>query len=216
MKLLPIGLLLISSFATAIASAGDPNEARWFRYYDDKKQASVTDMVTPEHVARGYDELTASMRLIRHVEPKRALTPQELVAAKAKQEADTLRAKADKQLLRLYSAPADAEQEQKRQVSAIQVHIDFSASSLESLRKRRAAEAQRAATFERTGKPVPKDIKDGISTYDKQIAAAQTEMSKRKAEQDKVKADFAPVIQRLTELLPSKAATAAPAAPKTN
>ena len=86
------------------------------------------------------------------------------------------------------------------------------AESRAGLRQRRAAEAQRAAAFERTGKPVPADLKTSIANYDKQIQSAQSEITQRKAEQEKVRSDFEPVIQRLVTLT-GKPASTAPAAP---
>ncbi|HET8730290.1 MAG TPA: hypothetical protein VFM34_04200 [Moraxellaceae bacterium] len=195
-----LGLML----ALPLAHAED---ARWFRYYDDKHQPVVTDTVTPEHVSRGYDELTASMRLIRHVDAQRALSAAELAAMRAKRDADAQRAKDDKQILRLYSSPADAERARNRQLDALQVRIDFSNNMLTTLRQRRAAEAQRAASFERTGKPVPADVKANIANFDKQIQAAESEVNGRKAEQDKVNSEFDPVIKRLAELTGKPAST---------
>lgn len=195
-------LLLTFAIGTSTAQAAD---ARWYRYYDDKKQPNVTDNVTPEHITRGYDELTAGMQLIKHVPAQRLLTTQELAAAKAKHDADAQRERDDKQLQRLYSSPADAEHARDRQLEAIQLRVDFSSNSLASLRQRRAAEAQKAAVFERTGKPVPKDTKDGIASYDKQIQSAQSEINARKAEQDKLRTEFAPVIERLKELAAMRA-----------
>ncbi|MDI1301432.1 MAG: hypothetical protein PSX71_05975 [bacterium] len=192
-------LLLTCILGASITQAADV-EARWYRYYDDKKQPNVTDSVTSDHIAHGYDELTAGMQVIKHVPAQRTLTAEEVAAAKAKREADAQRERDDKQLLRLYSSVADAEHARNRQLDAVQLRVDFSTNSLTSLRQRRAAEAQKAAVFERTGKPVPKDTKDGIANYDKQIQSAQTEISARKAEQDKIRSDFAPAIKRLQEL----------------
>lgn len=196
-----LGLALASSLVHA---AGEP---RWFRYYDDKRQPVVSDTVTPDHVTRGYDELTEKMQLIRHVDGQRALTPEELAANRAKRDAELQRKRGDKQMMRLYSVPADAERSRNRQIEALQVRIDFSNSMLGTLRQRRAAEAQKAAGFERTGKPVPADLKQSIAGYDKQIQAAQAEITARKAEQEKVNAEFTPIIQRLVELT-GKPATA--------
>ncbi|MCC2638826.1 MAG: hypothetical protein K0Q68_2545 [Moraxellaceae bacterium] len=209
----PLSLLLGLSLFTSLAHAA--SEPRWFRYYDDKRQQVVSDSVTPEHVSRGYDELTEKMQVIRHVDAQRALTPQELAADRAKREAEQQRKRDDRQMMRLYSVPADAERSRNRQIDALQVRIDFSSSMLTTLRERRAAEAKRAAGFERTGKPVPADLKQSIASYDKQIAAAQTEIAARKAEQDKVNAEFNPIIQRLVELTgkPASAPAAAAATP---
>lgn len=193
--------------AAPFSHAAD-QEARWYRYYNDKNQPTVTDILTAEHIARGYDELTASMRVIRHVPPQKALSPEEVAAAKAKREAEIQRAKQDKQLLRLYSRPQDAELARNRQLDALQLRIDFSNNQIIRLRQSRTAEAQKAAAFERTGKRVPADLRESIDNYDKQIQKAQAEVEERKAEQEKIRADFAPVIQRLQELTGQPATTA--------
>lgn len=190
-------LLLTFAIGTSIAQAAD---ARWYRYYDAKNQPNVTDNVTPEHTIHGYDELTAGMQIIKHVPAQRLMTAQELATAKAKRDADAKRERDDKQIQRLYSSSADAEHARDRQLDAIQLRIDFSTNTLTNLRQRRTDEAQKAAVFERTGKPVPKDTKDGIAKYDKQIQSAQLEINSRKAEQDKIRTEFTTVIERLKEL----------------
>ncbi len=211
---------LLSLFITAllglaaIAQAEEIPGARWYRYYDDNNRPNVTDSLTAEHISRGYDALSSSMQLIKHVPAQRALTPAEQAAIKAKHEAELQQVRDDKQLLRLYSSPADAEHARDRQVDALQLRIDFSTNSLAGLRQRRTAEAQKAAAFERTGKPVSKDLKASIANYDKQIQGAQAEIAQRKAEQDKVRSDFNPVIERLVTLTgkPASTPTTAPAA----
>lgn len=216
LKRLSLALVLLNLALPLAHAAEEKSQARWFRYYNEKNQPSVTDMVTPEHVTRGYDELTESMQLIRRVPAQRALSAEELAASRAKRDAEKLREKEDKQLLRLYSRPQDAELARNRQIDALQVRIDFANGQVTRLRQSRATEAQKAAVFERKGKPVPADLKASIDQYDKQIQTAQTEMQTRKAEQDKVRADFTPVIQRLQELTgkpaSAPAATATPAA----
>lgn len=195
-RLLALALLMLSPVLQAEEIPG----AKWYRYYDENNRPNVTDALTAEHIARGYDALSGSMQLIKHVPAQRASTPQEIAAAKAKREAELQQAKDDKQLLRLYSSPSDAEHARDRQVDALQLRIDFSNNSLTGLRQRRTADVQRAASFERTGKPAPADVKTSIANYDKQIQAAQQEISQRKAEQDKVRTDFDPIIQRLVTL----------------
>jgi hypothetical protein len=211
-----ISMLKHFALITAIAltaSLAHAADARWFRYYNEKNQPTVTDVVTPEHVARGYDELTASMQLIRHVPAQKTLTAAEAAAVKAKRDAELQRAKDDKQLLRLYSRTQDAELARNRQVDALQVRIDFSNSQIVRLRQNRAAEAQKAAVFERTGKPVPADLKESIAEYDRQIKGAQAEVDARKAEQEKVRADFVSIIKRLEELTGQPASTPTATAP---
>lgn len=191
---------LLVILLTSHAMASDADGARWYRYYNDNNQPSVTDRVTEEHITRGYDALDRNMQLLRHVPPQRRLTPEEIAAAKAARATETKRKEDDKQLLRLYSRPSDAENSRDRQLEAIQLRIDFSTSSLARLRDSRTQEAQRAAVLERTGKPVPPPLKDSITNYDRQIQKLQTEIQARKAEQEKVRKEFTPIIERLREL----------------
>lgn len=210
-KTLPflLGLALLAPTAQAAS------EARWFRYIDDRGQPVVSDTVTPEHVSHGYDELTARMQLIRKIPAQRPLTEAERAAQKAQREASVAQTRNDKQLLRLYSGPADAERARNRQLDALQVRIDFNANLLATARQRRTAEAQRAATFERQGKPVPADVKMGIAEIDKQISATQAELNARKAEQAKIRDEFEPMIKRLAELTGKPAGTVPPPAAAT-
>lgn len=213
-KTLPLllGLLLGAPLAQAAV------EARWYRYIDANGQPVISDTVTPEHVTRGYDELTERMTFIRKVPGQRPLTEAERAAQRAQREAAVAQTRNDKQLLRLYSPPVDAERARNRQLDALQVRIDFNANLLATSRQRRAGEAQRAATFERQGKPVPAEIKMSIAEIDRQIAATQQELNSRKAEQAKIRAEFDPIIRRLGELTgkptgspPAPAAAPAPA-----
>jgi len=206
-----IVLTLLAGAWTSLSHAEAPDMARWYRFYNDKNQPTVTDRITEEHTARGYEALDKNMQLLRKVPPQRTLTAAEVDATKAKRAADIKRVEDDKQLLRLYSKPADAENNRNRQIDAIQLRIDFTTSSLNRLRDSRTKEAQRAAVLERAGKPVPTPLRDSIAHYDRQIQQMQTEIQTRKTEQDKVRSDFAPVIQRLSELTGLPVSSAKPA-----
>lgn len=215
-----IVLTLLSGAWISQAHAEETDMARWYRFYNEKNQPTVTDRITEEHTSRGYEALDKNMQLLRKVPPQRKLTQAEVDAAKAKRTADAKRVEDDKQLLRLYSKPADAENNRNRQIDAIQLRIDFTTSSYNRLRDSRAREAQKAAVLERTGKPVPKPLRDNIANFDKQILQMQTEIQARKTEQEKIRSDFAPIIQRLSELTglpatPAAAVAAKPASPAT-
>lgn len=209
-KTLPIFLAL----ALLAPQAQAASEARWFRYIDSRGQPVVSDTVTPEHVTHGYDELTSRMQVIRKVPAQRPLTEAERAAQKALREAAAAQNRNDKQMLRLYSSPADAERARNRQLEALQVRIDFNANLLATARQRRTAEAQRAATFERQGRPVPAELRMSIAEIDRQISTTQAELDARKGDQVKVREEFEPMIKRLAELTGKPVGTLpAPAAP---
>lgn len=206
----PLAVLLLAGALIHPAHAENEDRARWYRYYNDKNQPTITDRITEEHISRGYEALDQGMQLLRKVPPQRALTPEEIAAAKAARAAEARRKEDDKHLLRLYSRPRDAEQNRDRQIDAIQLRIDFTTGALTRLRDTRAKAAQQAAVLERTGRPVPAPLKEEIGKYDKQIQQLQGEIQARKAEQEKLRQEFAPIIQRLNEL--TGAATGTPPA----
>lgn len=206
----PLAVLLLAGALIHPAHAENEDRARWYRYYNDKNQPTITDRITEEHISRGYDALDQGMQLLRKVPPQRALTPEEIAAAKVARAAEARRKEDDKHLLRLYSRPRDAEQNRDRQIDAIQLRIDFTTGALTRLRDTRAKAAQQAAVLERTGRPVPAPLVEEIGKYDKQIQQLQGEIQARKAEQEKLRQEFAPIIQRLNEL--TGAATGTPPA----
>ena len=206
----PLAVLLLAGALIHPAHAENEDRARWYRYYNDKNQPTITDRITEEHISRGYEALDQGMQLLRKVPPQRALTPEEIAAAKAARAAEARRKEDDKHLLRLYSRPRDAEQNRDRQIDAIQLRIDFTTGALARLRDTRAKAAQQAAVLERTGRPVPAPLMEEIGTYDKEIPQLQGEIQARKAEQEKLRQEFAPIIQRLNEL--TGAATGTPPA----
>ncbi|MFN3585867.1 MAG: hypothetical protein ACK4UT_00020 [Moraxellaceae bacterium] len=203
--LLPSVFLLALGLAQA-APANKPgpqpkdSRARWFRYYDANNQPTVMDRITEEHIIHGYEALDSGMRLLEKIPPQRILTPEEMAAAREQRQAALQRSKDDKQLLRLYSRPVDAEQARDRQIDALQLRIDYNNNSLLRLRESRAAEAQRAALFERKGRPVPEELQKSIATLDRQIQHTQQDTKNKLVEQERIRQEFAPIIQRLSEL----------------
>lgn len=205
----PVATLLALMLA-APAMANDTDSARWYRYYNDKNQPSVTDSITEEHITRGYDALDKNMQLLRHVPPQRRLTAEEVAAAKAARAAEARQKEEDMQLRRLYSRVSDAEHSRDRKLDSLQQRIDFATGSLARLRDSRTQEAQRAAALERTGKPVPPPLKESIANYDQQIQKLQADIQARKSEQDKVRQDFATIIERLQKLTGTPASAQRP------
>lgn len=199
--------LLLSASAHA-ADAG--NIKRWYRYYNEQHSPSITDAVTAEHLKYGYDVLDRHMQVIQRVPA--APNEKDLEAlrqAKLRKEQAAQQAIVDAKLLQLYATHADAERTRDRQLEALQLKVDFLSASVTRLRQQRAVEAQRAAGIERSGRPIPKDVTDGIKDIDSKIVSTEKEIKEKKAEISKVQAEFAPVIQRLKELRP---ATSSPAA----
>lgn len=195
-----LALLLGTASLQALAST-----PMFYRYYDEKGSAHVDQRVTEDHLQYGYEELDSGMRPIRKVPPRpNAKDLERLHAEKLQRQADAERAREDEKLKKLYSGPKDAEMARDRQIDAIQLRIDFSNNSMARLKALRAQEAQKAAGFERNGKPVPKEVLANIAELDKKMTDVQSQIKTHRSEQDEVRSDFEPVIQRLHELTESK------------
>ena len=77
----PLATILLAGALSSPAWSDNEDPARWYRYYNDKNQPTITDRITEEHISRGYEALDKGMQLVRKVPPQRALTPAEVAAA---------------------------------------------------------------------------------------------------------------------------------------
>mgnify|MGYP000128387812 FL=1 len=186
------GLLLGS-----IAYADDSVGKRLYRYYNDKGIPTMSDQITEEHIRRGYDIVDRNMQVIRHFPPFDEAVYQK---DKAKRDSAFKQQQEDARILRLFSSARDAELARNRQLDTLETSIGYNMLQLQRIKRLRAAFVEEAAATERkTNKPDPK-VKARITEFDKQILDLQTLISYQRAEQNKVKNDFIPIINRLTEL----------------
>jgi uncharacterized protein YkuJ len=201
------GLFLLVPLAQADSSREGQSQAHVFRYYDGDHKMHIEQQVTDDALTYGYDELSSQMIVLRTVAPRPTGKDLErLKLEQARRQQAEERAREDVQLRRLYSSSQDAERSRDSQIDAIQLRIDFSNNSIMRMRALRAQDAERAASFERNGKPVPKDVQDNIQRFDTQISAAQEDIKARRGEQEKVRTQFTAIVQRLHELQSGEAA----------
>jgi len=211
-------LATLAGLLLAVSAHADDTEhsIRLFRYYDADHKVHIDQQVSDDALTYGYDELDKQMNVMRSVAPRPTAKDLERIKAEqVRREQAEEQARADVQLKRLYSSPQDAERTRDGQVDAIQLHIDFSNNSIVRLRSLRAQQAEIAAGYERSGKPVPKDIQDSIQKYDAQIVAAQEDIKTRKADQDDVRSQFATIIQRLRDMQSGSSTDSASSGPAT-
>ena len=185
--------LLISS----IAYANDNVGKRLYRYYNDKGIPTMSDQITEEHIRRGYDIVDRNMQVIRHFPPFDEAVYQK---DKVKRDSAFRQQQEDARILRLFSSARDAESARNRQLDTLETSIGYNNLQLQRIKRLRATFVEEAAATERkTNKPDPK-VKTRITEFDKQILDLQTLISYQRAEQNKVKEDFVPILKRLSEL----------------
>lgn len=189
-----IGLLLSLLAVTATAQP----RAAWYRYYDENHRPTITQAITEAHLRYGYEALDRNLAVIERVpaEQERA----RLNVERQKQQQQDAQRRQDQKLLELYGSAADAERARDRQLDAIQLRIDALMTKQTRLRSLRAEEAEKAAGFERQGRPVPADVRKNVAEQTRQLQAVDQDIRLQRQEQDKVRADFAPVLERLRAL----------------
>lgn len=186
-----IGVLISLLTATAFAQP----RAAWYRYYDENHRPTITQSITEAHLRYGYEALDRNLAVIERVpaEQERA----RLNVERQKQQQQNEQRRRDEKLLELYGSAADAERARDGQLDAVQLRIDALMTKQNRLRSLRAEEAEKAAGFERQGRAVPAELRKNVAEQTRQLQAVDQDIRQQRQEQDKVRADFAPVIERL-------------------
>ena len=207
--LVAIPLALALGFGTAQA------ETRLYRWVDENGIVHYTDQIPPGQVGRGHTELNRQGIPVETVPP--AKTPEEV---QWEQELERLRTQrerlieeqkaADRLLLRTFPSIDDLTMARNGKLASIDLAIQVARGNayrqkewLESLRSE-------AANFERTGKPVPSHILEGIAKAESNIRDAYTAILAREQEKDETRMEFDRDLKRFRQLkrIPDDAAAA--------
>ena len=175
----------------------DASSKRLYRYYNDKGIPTMSDQVSEEHIKRGYDIVDRNMQLIRHFP---AFDETVYNKDKVKRDAAFKQQQEDARILRLYSSARDAELARNRQFDTIETSIGYNSLQLIRIKRLRADFVSDAALAERKSQKPTAKLKEQIADFDKKIKDLQALIDYQRIEQTKVRNDFVPIINRLTEL----------------
>ena len=148
--------LLLSTVADAV---------EYYRYTDERGITVINRQGVPSHlIGDGYEVLSEQGRVVRVV--PRAPTPEEY----RKMQADKEQAKTDRHLLMLYTRVEDIDRALKRKVSDIDGQISIARGNLLSTNSLKADLQGQAASQERAGRVVSKNLLEQIksATIDQQ------------------------------------------------
>lgn len=176
------GLLIFAAcllaFVAASALAADKTRNH-YRWKDAQGNLHFDDALPNEALQFGYDVISASGIVIRHVAPPR--TAEQI---KAEEKAETLKkaearaamqqAQEDAQILAAYPNEGELASAQKAQLDMIDQYIESTQISLQSQEKSLTDMLSRAADIERIGKPVP-------AALSAQIESLRANIEKQKA-----------------------------------
>ena len=143
-----------------------------YRYRDHGGDIVIDDNVPPEFVAKGYDVLSRSGRVIEVVPPHVPKTAENQQADGESSEAHAQQQE-DLMLLRSYSALPDLEKARDRRLQQLDREITIVESNLQKSRERLEVSRSKAANHQRSGRAVPQILLDNISELNEQIQDAE-------------------------------------------
>ena len=169
-----------------------------YRYTNVQGNMVLTSVLTPEGVQVGYEIVDSQGRVIRTVPPAPSADElEEIREARERARSEAQQALRDAELKRMYAAPEDAERARDRQISALQLNIDYARGNLAQTRTRLDQEISSAARIERSGRRVPENTALVIDRYTRQISELETDIAHYEQEIIKVRESFEPIIERL-------------------
>lgn len=172
-----------------------------YRYQTEEGQMVVSSTLPREAIAAGYQILDRHGRVIREVEP--APTQQDLERLEARRQAKLQQERQreeDKRLKRLYAGPEDAIRARDRQLEALKLNIEYTRNNIGQLEEKLSQEVSAAASHERKGREVPESVRQTIERYQRQLGELNQEIEDYKTDMEDVRAEFAPIIERLRVL----------------
>ena len=193
----------------AILLSGNALGGRLYKWVDPDGQVHYSNRLPPE-AARGEREVINEQG--RTIKLYRApLTPEEKLEQqrieeleKKKRELAEKRAIHDRSLLATYSNTDDMYVAMKGKLSSVESLIKLTNSRINSLQNRLLELTEDAASYERSGKPLPDNLQRQISNLREQISQNKAFSEDKKLEMEDIKLQFEADIRRFTELTTDK------------
>ncbi len=172
-----------------------------YRYKNSEGRTVMVSILPQEALFAGYEVLDNNGRLVQVVDP--APTKEDFERLNAEHEAKTaarLAKQQDKELLRLYAAPEDAERARDRQIDALRLNIDFARGNISQLQNQLDQEVAVAAGHEKTGHQIPTGVEEAINRYSRQIEDLEQEIEQYREDIKQIEEEFTPIIERLHKI----------------
>ena len=195
-------LVLISVLVGSLPVQG---EELIYRYVDENGYTVMDDRIPEQYIKNGYTVINSFGAIVNVVEA--ALTEDQLSrlekSAREKIEDERLKAVAeasDRQLLKTFADPSDAERAMNRQLEALDIRIDITRGNIKRLVIEKETENEHAAALERSGREVTEEILSSLERVERQISSAYVLIEEKEQEKVQLRKAFAVDIKRLREL----------------
>jgi hypothetical protein len=194
---LPASLLLFGLL-------GD-GQAGLYRWADSAGNVHYTDTIPPEQVERARTEFSEGGVPVKRL--PRAKTAEEVSQEKELERLRKQRQRlieklqaADRVLLRTFRSEDDVMMARDGKIAAIDVMIQVTRNNIRRQNERLSNLRAQAANLERSGRPVPNHLKNGISKTEGSIRDARKTITDREAQKAEIQESFARDLQRFRQL----------------
>lgn len=173
-----------------------------YRFMGESGDLVHTRTLPWEGIVAGYEVLDSSGRVVKSIP---ALPTEEEKAERERRKAEILAKKEqeerDRELLRMYATPRDAERALERQLAAIEMSINYSRNAKMQAEVKRDNAIQQAADRERRGQEVPEHLAESIERYQREVDTLKKEIEAQEKDKQAVQEDYAPIISRLKDIV---------------
>jgi hypothetical protein len=190
-------LLLVPAPLRAAETEAD-GEPSLYRYRNDKGVQVINFNLPPEYASKGYDIVSPSGRLIKHVPPSTERPAMSAEDIKAQEE----QKKEDAYILRSYSTLADISRARQRKLDMVAREMDIIKGNIADYARREMELKEKAAGYQASGQQPPESITQVIKELAEQQENAHKQMEERRAEYQAVMTKFDRQAERLKALRP--------------
>ncbi|HLR16889.1 MAG TPA: hypothetical protein VK099_03370 [Alcanivoracaceae bacterium] len=181
-----------------------------YRYENTEGTTVFSRMLTMDGVNNGYLVLDRYGRILLSVKGRLADDEAEKQSKTTKKKEKVKQiteeqARIDRDILRLYSSAAAAENAMERQLSSVRASLEYSLISLDKTKKNRDQEKQRFQDYEKRGEPIPESIVNALNIYESRVVSLTEELSGYERAMAEIRTKFTPMIERLIEIEAEKA-----------
>ncbi len=193
-----IGLILLCTGQIVMAK-------NFYRYKNEDGQVEIKDKINRKMELLGYDVISESGKLIKHVTPTKTLAEinedrLRRIEEKNKEIEETKQRHRDADLLRQFNSIGDIIRNRDSQLLALEQRIRIQHAKEGLLNLQLEDQQQQAATYERLGQRVAKTIIDDIQSTLDQIASNRVNTAVLEKEKVRVEKSFERDIIRYKEL----------------
>jgi hypothetical protein len=195
--------LLIPLLASSLLAFG--TEAGLYRWVDDEGNVHYTDIIPPSQITKGHTELTEEGVRIKTVPPAKTTEEiqkeKELERLRAQQERIIEQQKAaDRVLLQTFRSEDDIKMARDGKLASIDVMIRVTKNDIRRQQEWLSRLRTEAANLERSGKRIPKQLSDSISSSERSIRDAYGAIADREEQKKAIRDSFERDLDRFRQL----------------